>query len=421
VFNAINEKSDFMQKIEKSAKKTNYFLPLLILFILADVICDNFILQSFNKQSSNLEFWLFICLLLLQVFAAPLQAGFSDFYCRKKSLVVSLFFSLLALTLIFLYSQHAFFFPAVLFMIVIIKGLFGNTIPLSRAAIADTQQKNFRFSFGLSSASFAVAYLLLIAANKYITEAESNFYIIIFYSVLLFLCIRIFKDIRDKTTFKSHGIDRKTENLPILKSTINLIKIEFSLILKDICHKDTYKSLIAFLLWEISLYCILILYVDFSVKEFSSIAVSMMIGYLSGIFTLKFCRKTKDKTMIKIGYNISALSLVPFFIFIPIFNEINLYLLNVGYFFHTFGNAFLCPTLFAILSKDRKPHEQGKIYGLIESTDTIAFLFASIAVMLYNLMQLQLIYIIGFSFLTVAISWFPWKGFEKSRSMSYEK
>lgn len=44
----------------------------------------------------------------------------------------------------------------------LLKGVAGNTLPLALAGIADTQDKNYRFSFALSSGTYAIAYLLLI-------------------------------------------------------------------------------------------------------------------------------------------------------------------------------------------------------------------------------------------------------------------
>jgi hypothetical protein len=90
---------------KRSPEARNLFLPLLILFILADILCDNFLLQKFNNDTGFKSFSILIGFLCLQIVISPLQAGFSDFYCRKKSLIVSLSASLLSLSFIFLYDQ----------------------------------------------------------------------------------------------------------------------------------------------------------------------------------------------------------------------------------------------------------------------------------------------------------------------------
>lgn len=402
-----------MQQTEKITAKPNYYLPLLLLFILADIICDNYIFGSFSNDSSTQQLCFFIGLSFLQIVASPIQAGFSDFYCRKKSLVVSLSFSLFALILVFIYNKKILFYFPVLILLTFIKGAFGNTIPLAWAGIADMQERNFRFSFGLSTSSYAVGYLVLIFVNKFLTVLESNFMIILLFIILIYFCIKHFRDIRDEKDANYHA----NENLEKLSKFLPfaLLKNETKQIIEDLKREHIRKALTAFLLWETSLYSVLLLYVDFQVKQFSMIAVSMMLGYLLGVFILKFCGRMKDSTLIKLGYNFSSLSLIPFFILFPFVERLDYSLLTICYFFHTMGNAFLCPTLFSMLSKEKKPHEQGKIYGLIESVDTIAFLLASIAVILYNYLHLNLIFIIGFSFITVVISWFPYEKFEKTR------
>lgn len=298
-------------------------------------------------------------------------------------------------------------------LISVVKGCFGNTIPLAWAGIGDTQDKNFRFSFGLSTGSYAVGYLLLIG-NVFLTEMQSNVTIIIFLALLIYLCVTRFQDIRDK---KSVQIYKKKVPFGMRKllSVFGLVWNESKQVVRSLTAKHIRNSLGAFLLWEISLYSILLLYVDFGVKDFSTVGVGMMFGYLLGVLILKFTAWIEDDKMIKIGYYFSTLSLIPSFILFPFVEEINFILLTVCYFFHTMGNAFLCPTLFAILAKEMEPHEQGKVYGLIESADTVAFLFASVAVMIYNYFHLHLIFIIGFSFITVAVSWFPYEKFKKTK------
>jgi MFS family permease len=386
-------------------RKPNLYLPLLLLFILADILCDNTILRTFNKQSPSLEFWLFVGMLLLQAIASPIQSGFSDFSCRKKSLIVSLSSSSIALAIAYFYNLGALlYFPVLVFML-LIKGALGNTIPLSWAAIADTQEKNVRFSFALSTASFAVGYLLLIYANKYLSREDSVLIILLFLLVLVFLSATLFKDIRDKNGYKTITV----------KQRFRLIFNDVKLILYELSQTRTRDALLAFLLWEISLYSILLLYVDFEVEEFSKVALGMIFGSLVGIFSLRFLTKLSDKVVIRIGFNISSVSLIPFFINIIFTRDINFILLSFCYSLHMLGNALLGPTLFSILAKDKKPHEQGKIYGLIESVDTISFLISTIAVIIYNFYRLNLLFIIGLSFITVALSWFPYARYERSR------
>src|SRR5579872_4599357 len=296
--------------------KSGQYLSIILLFITSDIICDNFIFRSFNKQSQTFEFLLFLSLLLLQIFASPIQSGLSDFYSRKKSLIISLSSSLISLILVSFYDQKIFAIPFLLIIITLFKGCLGNTIPLSWAAIADTQDKNFRFSFGLSTAAFAVGYLILVFSNKYLNEKEANFYVIALFILLIYLCFFHFRDIKD--------INHK-------RIKFSDVFEEFKTIYHEILKINTRNALVAFLLWEVSLYSILLLYIDFDISEFSSTAIGMMCGYLVGVLILKFSTKIVDTRMIRIGYYTSVFSLIPFLVLFPFFESTKHSLLVISY------------------------------------------------------------------------------------------
>lgn len=411
---------------------TNYYLPLLLLFILSDIMCDNYIVGSFNKQSINVEFIYFTIFLIVKIVFAPLQAGFSDFYCRKKSILTALLASLASMGLVYAYNQTLLPIHLSLILMLFFKGGLGNIIPLSWAAIADTKKKNFRFSFALSTAPFAVGYLALIVINKYLSSNQADVSVISMYLMLIILCYLFFKDIRDiknhehlletamqAPSVKNNFLIKKFEDSTHLKKIsyeiisffYRLKEFEIPLLIKDWKNTQTRKALGAFWLWEISLYSILVSLVDFHIDQ-ASIAIAMMSGYLIGIIILKSLKKASDTKMIKIGYLLSFFSLTPYFIFFK-FIENSTPLISICYFFHTLGNAFLCPTLFSILSKERKIHEQGKIYGLVESTDTAAFLIASLAILCYNYLNLHLAYLISFSFISFSLSWLFYSRFKQ--------
>jgi MFS family permease len=394
-----------MTTITNTIKRPNFYLPLLLLFIFGDVICDNYIFKIFNNQTHAEEFFLFFSVLVLQVIASPIQSTLSDIYGRKNGLIVSLFFSLISLILSYVYSQIFFLFFPLLILTIVLKGAFGNTIPLALAGIADTQEKNVRFSFGISTASYAIGYLLIVFANKNLHTQQAMALSILLFCILSASCILFLKEISNKDP----ALERKK------KSIVNSLTEDFKTVLNSLKIRHTRKALIAFLLWEISLYSILLLYVDFNVQDFSSIAIAMLCGALFGVVFLKIFKHIKDNQMIKIGYNCSALSLLPFFLIIPFTRDVNFLLLGGCYFIHTLGNTLLTASLFSLLSRATLPHERGRIYGLLESTDTIAFLIASICIMLYNFFSLSILFIIFVSYLTVTISWIPYAQFKKTK------
>ncbi|MBY0529444.1 MAG: hypothetical protein K2P51_04560 [Rhabdochlamydiaceae bacterium] len=144
------------------------FLPILMFCILASVIGNNSILRIFGAQPPLIALVLSTTMIVLQIFAAPVQAGFSDFYCRKKSLIVSLVFSCLSLILLIFFKTRNLLSIAPLVLVVLMNGILGNTIPLAWAALADTQKKNLRFSLALTTGAYSIAYMILAFSNLFV-------------------------------------------------------------------------------------------------------------------------------------------------------------------------------------------------------------------------------------------------------------
>jgi MFS family permease len=388
------------------------YLPLLLAFIFIDETCSNYILNAFANRTSVLEFSLYLTFLLVSIITAPIQAGYSDFFCRKKSLIVSLSFSLLSCVLVFFSLKNTYSPLIFLFIGIVIKAALGNTLPLSWAAISDTQNKNFRFSLALSTSAMAFGYIVLIIIKRFFTD-HSAFVISVLFAILIYLCIRYFRDIRDK---KEHETPQDANTLALFKTSIKEeIKLIINNFLKD---KRIRKALSAFLLWEVSFYSALIVDIDMKIDGFNDLSLSMLLGYFAGVLLLKFSKKT-DLQMIKIGYILSICALVPILLLNFLF-DMRLLIISC-YFIYSIAAAFLAPSLFSILSRERKPHEQGKIYGLIDSTDTIAFLIASIYLILYNTLHLNPLFLVIFSLTAFVISWIPYAKFKKIKARTYQE
>lgn len=375
---------------------------LVVIFIFADILCENYIGIIYDKQSAVQQLLLFFGFALLQIFFAPIQSGFSDLYGRKKSLVVSLSFSLLSLIFVYIYNQNTLL-GFLLISATLSKGALGNTLPISLAVMADVQNKNYRLSFAFSTAAYAFAYLFLSSANGTISDNNLNIYLIISFVLIIIACLKLFYDAEDKLS----EYNSNHEN----RSMLFILKNESRLVVNDFKNTDTRKALIAFFLWELSLYSILLTQVDFNINKTNHIAEIMMIGYLTGVCILMLCRKARDEKIIKFGYFISFSSLIPYFLLFLFINN-HEYIIRICYFFHTLGNAFLSPAFLSILAKERKPHERGRMYGMTDSVDTCGYLCAAIAIILYKALNLELIYLISFSFITFSLSWVYYSRFK---------
>ncbi len=370
-------------------------LYMLIAFILADTVADNLIIQTFQTQTFDVKTGLILVYLIVQIIISPLQAGFSDFYCRKKSLAVSLIFSFISLIFSFLFQLKIFTFFSVFLIIIFLKGFFGNTIPIAWAAVADTQSKELRFSLALATAPYAIGYLLLNVFSNGNSVNIPNIVTLIFYVVVMLICIFLFKDLRDERRLHS------TEAINLKKK----FKEEIKQIVIDIRDKRINTGLIAYLLWSISIYSVLVLLVDFD-NPFHKTASYMMYGYILGVISLKFLKRIADNTIIYLGYWGSVIPFAVYFILFFFLKNTET-LLSACYFFHGIGNAFLSPTILSILSKEKPLHEQGKIFGLIDSTDTLGFLIGAIAILVYGIFKLNIFFMIAFSAVTFIVSWIP--------------
>lgn len=393
--------------------KNRIYLLLLLLFILLDETSNNYILQFFHTEFSGLEFVLFFAFSITQIFIAPIQSSFSDLYCRKKSLVFSLSFTCISLFVIFLFKQKICPPLFTLILIVFAKAGLGNSLPLSWAGIADTRNKNFRFSLGLSTSAIAFGWLLLLGINKLFPDLKANIYLIFVYLLLILLCSKYFRDIRDSRNGISHQHVVNNKSNHFIRD-IQLIYYEIILLLKELKNSHIQRGLLAFFLWQMSFYCMNTLDIDLRLREFSDLSAVMMIGYLLGVVILKFCEKISDPQMIRLGYITCISSIVSYLILFPLLHKTRSLLLT-SFFFYNLGTAFLPNVLFAMLSKERLPHEQGRLYGLIDSTDTLAFLISSSISILYSSIKLSPVFIVAFSFILFLISWISYKKFEEKK------
>lgn len=390
----------------------NKFLSILILFILADVIADNSIVRVFGTQPPLSALILSTGILMLQMIAAPIQAGLSDFYCRKKSLIISLLFSLISLIILYITELETSNTLTLLIIILIMKGAFGNTIPLAWGALADTQESNLRFSLALSTGAYAIGYLILAILNTQTPKTIfSHFWLspyimpLILFALSIILCVLFFQDVRDR---KLHLTNRKSRH-----EYLRIAYSEIISLLEDIRRRSTLFGLLAYLLWATSQYSVLVLLTDFQNKNTSAV-IFMMIGYLLGVAILGFCKKIPDGKIIKTGFITTFFSFFLFFVGNLFIHE-NKITISISYFFYTMGNAFLSPSILSLFSKERAPHQQGKGFGLIVSADNGGFLLASIAVILFNILKLETNLMVVISFVLFAISWIPYSRYEKIR------
>ncbi len=388
-------RSTLINACKNSTWQVTLTISLVFIFILVDVLCENFLGIVYNERSRVEASLLFLGFGILQILFAPLQSAASDVYGRKKSLIISLSFSLLSLALIYFFKQSTGFLLFLVFS-TLSKGVMGNTLPISLALIADTRHKNYRLLFACSTGAYALAYLLLASVDfdkAGLLENRVNFYLVLSFFSAIVICFFLLKN-QNKSGLSTD------ENLSLL----HVLKNERKLLVEDVKHVPTRRGLTAFYLWETSLYVILLSQVDFHINKVTHIAESMMYGYLLGVVILMLSYRLRDRVIIKTGYYVSFLSLVPYFVLFRVVEDQTL-LLRVCYFFHALGNAFLSPAFLSMLAKELKAHKQGRMYGLADSVDTIAYLCGAIALFIFSMLKLDVVYLVSFSFIVFTVSW----------------
>ena len=385
------------------------YLFILISAILADVVCNNSIVQVFEIQSHFSSLVLIISMLCLQMLAAPVQAGFSDFYYRRKSLMVALVASFISLFLLINSKSSSSITSFFLLLSLVINASFGNTVPIAWSALADIQQKKLRFYLGLTTTAYAIGYIALALFGK-TGQLSRNAWLwqdIILPLTLVGLSImfvwRFYYDLRDKQ------LKNKNPNF------FELARSEFKSLSEELKSRSTLFGLLAYFCWACSQYSVLLLLLES--QQHNTTVVIMMVGYIVGVSILGFSHKVKDEKIIRLAYLITIISIILFFCVNPLWHDSEI-LFSISGFLYTWGNAFLTPSIFSLFSKEREIHEQGKGFGLIVSADSAGFLIGVILGQLFNNYKIDPEYMIMFSSVVFLISWFPYSIYEKTRKNS---
>lgn len=308
-----------------------------------------------TQQLSKLN--LFILFLSLQVVFAPLQAGLSDFYCRKRSII----FCLICITMSIFISSLYTYRKDLLILSALVFGIAGNLIPISRAGLLDLifPHHNFRFFIGLSTVAIATGYCL----------SAIFFRLFPIYFILLLILIGLIAGI---AIAYFYFID--------IKDTDSLSpRMEFSLsqevyaLWNDFLRRPIFLlPLLSYFFIEIAFYEMFFDYTATSPESFLSSVILMCLGYMVGAFILRTSAR-EDEVWIRIGLLCSFFSLV---LFTCTPTDISVFLRLIFFVIFSMGYGLFIPCLFSLLSKQEPAHNQGKIYGLVDSFDAAALLIA---------------------------------------------
>lgn len=293
---------ELKRKLFENKKKLFFYIfaGLLLYFLLLEEAADTFLTSASSKivsdQNKPYESKIVYLLLILQIIFSPLQAGFSDFYLRKKSIIISLSATLLSVILLRMSMNYGI---AFLIVAITLKGILGNTLPIAWSGLVDiTRGKNIRFALALSTCFLAIGSWGSLLILPFLTVKLFFGLVIILLTIGISSAIYHLKDSKD--TPKPHFL----KTLSPIQMLVNESFGIYQLSKKPL----NFFALLSFLFSEISFYQIL-----FRIEVFTNnyhcfihVPLAIGIGYTTGTLVLKYIR-AKDKLVSLSGLTLSVL------------------------------------------------------------------------------------------------------------------
>jgi len=385
------------RKLNTSKLYPLFIILIIFLNIITDQSINTIILESIQPLDINYSGWLTNGFMILSIPGSLLLAGWSDFHCRRKTIILTLIFAFISY--IFIATYNLFGIKGFGISSLAIKALLGSVTPICFATLADIiSRRRFRNVLALAIVAYSIGIWTPIYF-KSLLEAGSGFLLIFAFFVTLPI-LGTFLFVKDEK-FDNVKFYKNPANL---KSFFTFFKKDTKLIILFLMSPIVAPALICFFFGEISYYQFLLRgellsNANFYVSQTLFIAIGYYIGTLI-LLTLGWLN-FKDMTCIKLGLIISILSsaiiLLEHYLQItnPIHTNIFISLFSIGF-------SLVTPSLFASLSKISKVEEQGKIYGSLDSTDTLATLSSALIIKRTKFSPIYLI--LFFTFLIFSIS-----------------
>ncbi|NGX56360.1 MAG: hypothetical protein K1060chlam5_00598 [Candidatus Anoxychlamydiales bacterium] len=371
-------------------KKKNSAILILNIFLIQ--LFTSVILYYLHLISNYFLIWS-VVYYVLTFFCAIAQSGISDSFGRKKNLFTASLSVLLAglyLGIMFFIDIkniqfHSFLLKEFLgvFPICFFLGISGNAIPIARAGIADLKIHDFRTAMGWSTIAIGFGWIAAVLLGLILSFWKVLFTIIFLQLLILYIIKKKFIDSKDNI--------RKTSK--DFKKIFNVISNSYKWFGSMFLTAGGSAAILAYLLSETTFYQI------FSSNEIELQSLSikiagvlMAVGYALGVL-IQWIMSFSDKKGIKYGIIISLISLFILFAFNNLYGKFDFFYFSLknsitlkGFFefFFAFGNGFFVPSLFSLMSKKLKVNHFGKLFGAIDSTDTLALGFSFFTFYLKN-------------------------------------
>lgn len=353
------------------------------------------VLPSIKKEEAVVYFFLTF---VLQAVFAPIQGSISDHYCRKKSLVVAFLATAGALLLFyfsFSYGEHLFLAGIILY------GVLGNAEVLGRAAMIDVYWKRERkrvmsWAFILKMVAFGMTGLMLL--GEWFSPKLFLFYCWASVGVAV-LALLFFRDRRDRIRGKwIHHV----------------LKEDFHTCLYYLTHRRFYLGFLGLLFFEMA-YDFSFYYQDAAIMQRfieGELVLFFVVGFVVGSIALYHLAIPNRKAIMAgvllgiFGHLLATLLA---------FGKTDWLQQSLGFFFFQFGSGICYPAIYTYFSTTQQPHAQGKLFGVLDSLQTIGEMTAA-AVLLYAVVfTAKIIGIISILIFTCSFFLF-FKHIERARS-----
>ena len=410
------------QKINlETSKRRNS--AILIANIFAVQLTTSAIIYNLNLVTHFPLTWIVIYY-VLTLFAAIPQSGFSDFYGRKKHLLISSICVLLSA--VYLSLAHIVKIPTsalnsfsisiiTTFPVCFLLGVTGNAIPIARAGIADLKIHDFRTAMGWSTTFIGFGWITSIMLGLVLPPIGVLMVVILVQAIVTFIIKYVFDD---------------TEDLSITNPRphyLNTIFKSYQWFGSMFLVTGGAAAILAYLFTETSFYQI------YSINEEGVISLGskvtglvMAFGYAFGVI-IQWIINWSDKSGIKFGITFSLLSLAFLVVFklffqsnLPIFNQNHFIIEGILNFLFSLGFGFSVPSLFSLMSSKIEPHHSGRLFGAIDTTDTLALSLSSFALYLRDKLKFKDTIVYSLLLLFFISSFIFYRVFIK-RFSSYEK
>lgn len=350
------------------------FIPLMC--IIADASISLFFLSQLPKAKTNVELlgsvWVGLKVIFSVVFGV-----ISDKYCRKKTLSFTIISSVVALVLL----KINYFWIAIF-----VDGIFGNIIPVARATYCDIHTLSARVPNIINTfIVLPIPYIVLSLSHHLYTD--HLFISVLVFSILcILLVIFLLKDFRDQ--------DHRKANFIILKvKGSHFYKLKY------------LRVVLALLIWDSAWYIILY-YNEKNMSELQLEKTFLLIVGLTFFIGATVGRIYRFRVHLAITVTLLSCFLLLFT------NWITSLVLNtpkqvpISFFlqFTMLGGVGL-PYIFSYFGEIAKIHEQGEVYGFLESILSLAEFIGPFFLVLIKLNGgLNFYYILPFLFISTVLS-----------------